>query len=797
MAAYYKNSISNYINQNKDEILGIITKNDEFDSTFLQKQAWQKQISILKEALKNISGDIVFEYTIPRIGRRIDNVIITEGIIFILEFKVGEKLYNSTAEVQVRNYALDLSYFHKESHKRIIVPILISTGAQIKSIELKQYKHNIYDVIYSNGSNLNEIIKKVISASKKQSDINVDNWINSEYRPTPTIIEAAQELFDKHTVKEIAQNEAAENLTKTSQAVQEIIDYSKKNNKKSICFITGVPGAGKTLAGLKIAIENQDSSGSNYSDYACFLSGNYPLVKVLQKALVKNTKVKDPDKAVNDFIQIVHLFRDQSLNDIDKQPTENIVVFDEAQRAWNNQKLADFLRKRKSRVLNNIPQEKLESFLSMSESELFIEYMDRRKDWAVIVCLVGGGQDINDGEAGIEEWFNSIKKSFKDWDVYISNKITNNEYIGDNSLNYILSGMNYKIVNDLHLSISLRSFRNENVSSFIHHLLENNKDEAKKLYEEIKKVYPICMTRDLTTAKNWVKNRANESGNINCRYGIIASSKAKRLRAEGIWVQCKCTPEKWFLNDCNDIQSSYYMEEIATEFDVQGLEIDWAIVGWDADYRYENGEFNYYKPNGSRWNKIKDKIDCRYLKNAYRVLLTRAREGFIIYVPKGDDNDCTRLSKYYDELWKYLSEIGIEIIENEKNSLIQVFKNINAQQLQKKIIIAPKKTKTNFNTENTNELKIGEFVQSRLEYLFNKKLLPEPEISNLKNAEYCRKTFNLSFPLLIDKNEKGIDSGGYSRYWQREIFGNKYKACSQWYKEQRQNFINWYNKIIE
>ena len=399
MTTYYENSISDFIKQNEDEILGIITKNDEFDSTFLQKQAWQKQISILKEALKNISGDIIFEYTVPRIGRRIDNVIITEGVIFILEFKVGEKLYNSAAEVQVRNYALDLSYFHKESHKRIIVPILISTGAETKSIELKQYKHNIYDVIRSNGSNLSEIIKKTVNVSKKQNDIDIYNWINSEYRPTPTIIEAAQELFEKHTVKEIAQNEAAENLTKTSQAVQNIIDYSKKNNKKSICFITGVPGAGKTLAGLKIAIENQDSSGSIYSDYACFLSGNYPLVKVLQKALIKNAKVKDPDKAVNDFIQIVHLFRDQSLNDINEQPTENIVVFDEAQRAWNNQKLADFLQKRKSRVLNNIPKEKLESFLSMSESELFIEYMDRRKDWAVIVCLVGGGQDINDGEA--------------------------------------------------------------------------------------------------------------------------------------------------------------------------------------------------------------------------------------------------------------------------------------------------------------------------------------------------------------------------------------------------------------
>lgn len=660
MSAYYQNSIQKFLNQTNDEILGELVRKDGFDTSFIQKNAWQEQIKILKQELKTIDGYIIFEYTVPRIGRRIDNIVISNGIIFVIEFKVGAENYNLDAEVQVRNYTLDLSYFHKESYNRKTIPILIATKAKSSEYNLKTFKHNTYDVIFSNGTNLNEIILKTIDRIGKQENIDVDLWVNSDYKPTPTIIEAAQELYKNHSVKEISQNESAENLTKTAFAIQEIINYSRINKKKSICFITGVPGAGKTLAGLNIAIENQKVDGTNY---ACFLSGNRPLVKVLQKALSKNAKEDynnvDPKKAVEDFIQIVHLFRDEFLQDLNKEPPEHIVIFDEAQRAWNNIKLSDFLIKKKSSVLNKVPRDKQESLLKMSEAELLIEYMDRRKDWAVIVCLVGGGQDINDGEAGIEEWFYSIKKSFPNWTAYVSDKIENKEYIGNNDLNSILTELNYKIVNDLHLSVALRSFRSEKVSNFVHALLDNEKEIAQNLYMEIKKVYPICMTRNLNTAKNWVKNKAN-----NGRYGIIASSKAKRLRADGIWVECKCTPENWFLNDSKDIKSSYYMEEVATEFDIQGLEIDWAIVGWDADYRYENGEFAYYMPRGSRWNKIQKEIDKRYLKNAYRVLLTRAREGFIIFIPIGDDADQTRKCKFYDELWNYLSAIGIDEIND-------------------------------------------------------------------------------------------------------------------------------------
>lgn len=661
-SAFYSNDIKTFLNQNEDEIFGIITKNDEFDSACKQKDAWIAQIRLLKNVLNKYSNcSIIFEYTIPRVGGRIDNVVLIDDTIFVLEFKVGNEIYTGSAATQARTYAIDLANFHEESHNKTIVPILIATDAPDYELQINKYKNNVYDVIYTNGNNLTKIFDKFKKLFSSQTQL--DKWLNSRYVPTPTIIEAAEILYNNHSVDDISQNEAAENLTKTSTAVQKIIEYSKQDHQKSICFITGVPGAGKTLAGLNIAIENQKTTGKNYS---CFLTGNQPLVSVLREALARDDNkrtgipIGEARDNVKSFIQIIHHFRDESLKNLDIPPVDNVVIFDEAQRAWQQAQLSNFMNEKKAAILNKLPDDKRHKILSMSEPELLIEYMNRHQDWAVIVCLVGGGQDINTGEAGIQEWFDSLRRSYPDWKVYVSNKITEEEYVGNNSFDKLIEGLNCKTVEELHLSISLRSFRSEKVANFVHHLLNNEKEQAAAIYQEIKKVYPICMTRDLNTAKEWIKKQTEGK---NCRYGLIASSQAKRLRAEGIWVECKCKPEKWFLEEKNDIKSSYFMEEVATEFDIQGLEIDYALVGWDADYRYENGHFDCYKPSGSKWQTINKEDNRRYLKNAYRVLLTRAREGFIIFVPKGDDSDNTRLCKYYDELWEYLKDIKIEEIK--------------------------------------------------------------------------------------------------------------------------------------
>lgn len=660
-SAFYSDNIKNFLNQNEDEIFGIIAKNDEYDSVCKQKDAWIAQIRLLKNALsKYDDGSVIFEYTIPRVGGRIDNVVLLNDTIFVLEFKVGNEVYLGSAATQARTYAIDLANFHEESHNNTIVPILIATDVPNYELEFKRYKGNVYDVIYTNGYNLTQVFDKFKKLFSKE--IQLEKWLNSRYVPTPTIIEAAEVLYNNHSVQDISQNEAAENLTKTSVAVQKIIEYSKQNHQKSICFITGVPGAGKTLAGLNIAIENQKTTGKNYS---CFLTGNQPLVSVLREALARDDNKRtgiplgEARDNVKSFIQIIHHFRDESLKNLDIPPVDNVIIFDEAQRAWQQVQLSSFMKDKKTVILNQLPNEKRHKILSMSEPELLIEYMNRHQDWAVIVCLVGGGQDINTGEAGIQEWFDALRRSYPDWKVYVSNKITEEEYIGNSSFEELIKGLECKIIEKLHLSISLRSFRSEKVANFVHYLLNNEQEEAAKIYNEIKKVYPICMTRDFNTAKKWIKMQTEDK---NCRYGLIASSQAKRLRAEGIWVECKCKPEKWFLEGKDNIKSSYFMEEVATEFDIQGLEIDYALVGWDADYRYENGHFECYKPSGSKWQTINKEDNRRYLKNAYRVLLTRAREGFIIFIPKGDNSDNTRLCKYYDELWKYLDIIGIEIV---------------------------------------------------------------------------------------------------------------------------------------
>lgn len=652
-AAFYQNDINSFKNQNSEEIFGIIAHNDEYDSGAKQKDAWIAQIDILKRALNKIDrGSILFEYTLPRVGGRTDNILLINNTIFVLEFKVGTDTYDSEAIRQVRTYCFDLANYHEESRDCKIVPILIATGVVGTSHKAPE------DVILTNGDDLADVILSNVSGSDTQID--AIKWANSRYVPTPSIIEAAEILYNNHSVADIAQNSAAENLTKTSDAVQKIIKQSMQQCMKSICFITGVPGAGKTLAGLNIAIENQKTNGRNYS---CFLTGNQPLVDVLREALAiddnkhHGTQITDARNKVKSFIQIIHHFRDASMDNLDVPPVDNVVIFDEAQRAWTQAKLSKFMVERKKTVLNKLTDVQREHFLSMSEPELLIDYMNRHDDWAVVVCLVGGGQDINTGEAGIQEWFESLQRSFPDWNVYVSNKITTKEYLGEKSFSELTVGLKYEIVDALHLSVSLRAHRTTDVAKFVNALLDNSVGEAAETYKRLSDIYPIYITRDLNKAKSWVRKQTEGK---TLRHGLIASSNGRRLRADGIWVECKCDPEKWFLGERDDIKSSYFMEEAASEFDIQGLEIDYAVVAWDADYRYMNGKFEYFKPSGSRWLTINQEDKKRYLKNAYRVLLTRAREGFVIFVPHGDDTDTTRQCRFYDELWKYLKNVGIE-----------------------------------------------------------------------------------------------------------------------------------------
>jgi len=654
---FYSSSISNFINSSKEEILGKLSTENEFDLLRNQRDAWNDQIDILKESLLELDGELFFEYSIPRMGLRIDVLLIVQHVLFVLEFKIGEKNFQIQDVDQVWDYALDLKNFHSTSHNIIIAPILISTKAKEIDFVISHTNQNdgLLYPICTNSINLRKVIFEILNFVNGEK-IDCATWEQGSYQPTPTIIEAAMALYNGHSVKEISRSDAsAKNLSRTTDFVSEIIDNSKNNKQKSICFVTGVPGAGKTLVGLNVATTHIDNSNDLYS---VFLSGNGPLVAILREALTrdkinkaKEQKVKLKKSTVLNevklFIQNVHHFRDDCLIDEQKAPIEHVALFDEAQRAWNMEQTTNFMARKKNKPNFRI-----------SEPEFLISCMDRHKDWAVIVCLVGGGQEINTGEAGIGEWIDAIIRSFSHWKVYISNQLTDSEYSASHILEIAKEKINIEYNRDLHLAVSMRSYRAENVSNLIKQLLDIEVLLAKNTLATLIHKYPIVITRDINKAKDWLKSKARGSE----RYGIIVSSQAERLRPHAINVKSPMDPVHWFLDAKDDVRSSYFLEDVATEFHIQGLELDWACITWDADFRYSNNEWKHYSFVGNKWNKIKKAERQNYLKNAYRVLLTRARQGMIIVVPNGDSNDPTRLPEFYDGTFKYLCGIGFDQI---------------------------------------------------------------------------------------------------------------------------------------
>ncbi len=654
---YYSDTISNFLNSSSDEILGILVTNNDFALEQTQRDAWLEEIKILKEVLGTHTGSIYFEYSIPRMGKRIDVLLIIGQAIFVLEFKVGESEFHSYSIDQVCDYALDLKNFHETSHEHFIAPVLIATKAKKIATLISTTAHNdkLLLPIKCNADLLGGVITGVLNFS---DDAVIDPviWEAGRYQPTPTIIEAAMALYNGHSVNEISRSDAsAINLSQTSDAISEIIEYSKEKSQKSICFLTGVPGAGKTLVGLNIATKHIDKDNDLYS---VFLSGNGPLVAILREALTRDKvrhekeagrklKKSEAMSSVKIFIQNVHNFRDECLIDSTKPPIEHVALFDEAQRAWDLQQTANFMLRKK-----NTPN------FNKSEPEFLISCLDRHLDWAVVVCLVGGGQEINTGEAGIGEWIESLNRSFPDWHIYVSSQLSDSEYGTKEVLDQIDSHSKVVKKDELHLSVSMRSFRAENVSLLVKQLLDVNIDEARKTMLGISGKYPIVITRDINKAKQWLKEQARGTE----RYGIIASSQAERLRPQSIDVKSPVDPIHWFLDGKEDVRSSFFLEDVVTEFQVQGLEIDWACVTWDADFRYSEKGWEHFSFVGNRWNCIRKQERKNYLKNAYRVLLTRARQGMIIVVPLGSSDDSTRKHEYYDTTFEYLKDIGFRVI---------------------------------------------------------------------------------------------------------------------------------------
>ena len=649
--AYYCNSIPGFIRDNSTSIIGQLVKHS-FEVNKDQSDAWENQISELQNRLEKcgMEGDIIFEYDIVRLGKRIDVILLIRHMVFSLEFKNGKDIFTAQDAQQAEDYAIDIKNFHKESEDLYVCPILIATKAEpYKKVQSSGcYPDKQIHLQRENIETLIPKVSSIVDLYGEDKEIDFEKWFNSPYYPTPTIVAAAVEAYSSHNLSQIAQSEAGqENINLCEEKINEVINKAQTNKRKCVCFVTGVPGAGKTLVGLDVVAKNMDEGKKNLSVY---LSGNGPLVEVLREALKRSVKAKkqfnrETEAAINTLIQSSYAFKKDNASHNHATP-ENILIFDEAQRVWNKEKMTS--------------KHKENPLMAVSEPHLLFSIMDRHQDWAVMICLVGLGQDIYDGEVGINEWFRCGIEDFKEWELYYSPEIFGQ--VEDKNINReMIEGCERcHPIPELHLKTSIRSFRADKQCQFVDALLDNKPDEAKVVYNIISEKYPIYITRDYETAKNWVRNQVRGSQ----RSGVLACSSAQRLKPEGIYVPTDIDVKNWFLAPSDDLRSSNMLEIVASEFKVQGLEIDWAIVCWDADLRRKVGknDWEYYSFRGTRWNRRNKPEQKRYLLNSYRVLLTRARQGMILFVPKGVDPevDETRNSEYYDNIYSYLLKCGIE-----------------------------------------------------------------------------------------------------------------------------------------
>ena len=700
----YDNSFQVFLHDTEMSVLGVLHNNYHGDTRTTTTEAWKEEIAIMREVVSSFEADghIVFEYDIPRLGKRIDVVLLLKGIIFCIEFKVGETQKLEPDVDQVLDYALDLKNFHQFSREKIIVPILVPTEYKKTTtiVQSSIYDDKVVNPLVTGKIGLSGLIASVLARFPNETPVD-RNWIISPYAPTPTIIEAARSLYENHSVENITRHEADQVSTdRTIRYILQVIKESKDEQKKSICFVTGVPGAGKTLVGLDVAVKQtyQGCDEPVEDEGAVYLSGNGPLVAVLTEALAQDNykrcrendekkKLSDSRREVSKSIQMIHRYRDNMLAKI-KNPVENgvleidpakavkmktagygevehVAIFDEAQRSWTHKRLSDYL-KRGGTYGNKL---KVPNF-PMSEAAFLIWSLDQREDWATIICLVGGGQEINTGEAGISEWIAALNEKFPHWNVYISPKLIDAEY-AEGRVNELLKyKQNVTYSEELHLAVSLRSFRAEKLSAFVHALLSFDRS-APALYEEIKDRYPIMLTRDMAKARKWLHEKVRGTE----RTGVLVTKESARYKPLAVHILPSGDENAvhWFLEDKADTRSSNYLEDAATEIQVQGLELDYTCLLWDADMRYDNGRWRFYRFNGqTRWveqtaTSESKQEQLKYMLNAYRVLLTRARSGMVICVPEGNLNktasgfweDSTRLPEYYDGTYQYLKSIGI------------------------------------------------------------------------------------------------------------------------------------------
>lgn len=671
MPAYYHATLAEFYREDPSAILGKLAQANaaaRFPLTPQAMEAWNIQLPFLTSGLSSLvrtfpdagQWEILLEYPIPIVGKRIDAVVLAHNIIIVIETKTGASP-NSAAR-QVDDYALNLACFHEYSKFKTIVPLVVSDSRALPNKAMTDFDTLIEPCRFASTSDLGCMLSSICDTylQKTETPISGVDWNRGRFKPIPPIIEAAVALYSGMDVFEIGHACAArEDLERTTNALVQLVLESRENRRKAICFTTGVPGAGKTLVGLNTVHRPE------IKNFSSFLSGNGPLVKVIQEALIRDvvrrgrianhpTTRRQAELEVRTFVHNVHRFADQYYGEGKREPAQNVIVFDEAQRAWDAEQ-----NERAERP-------------HVSEPEMMLDVMDRRSDWAVIVGVIGGGQEINRGEAGIAEWGRALKR-FPHWRVYASPSVLKPEApTGYRLFENSIPREDVIQLEALHLSVSTRSIRAQRISEWVDAVLCGNKDVASQIARTID-AKPL-ITRDLDAARSWLKK--NRRGRT--RAGLVASASAARLRVDGLEPSFdfhqRFDWEHWFLdsdscNDpgcnhqyCNDVRASSRLEVAATQFEIQGLELDWIGLCWSEDLTWDGTKWICLKFDNKKWKPIKltDTRRLSYLVNGYRVLMTRARQGMVIYVPKPPEDDGSRLRGNLDLTAEFLGTCGAE-----------------------------------------------------------------------------------------------------------------------------------------
>lgn len=662
MASFYRSTIADFLALSEELILARLSvayANYGYTSQYTdQTLTWERDIHSLRECLVECTQfdraaggwGILLEFSIPRKAQRIDAILLVDGEIVIVEAKSGAAL--SQAKRQIEEYSLLLHYFHRASCDRRIIPIIVSPEAPEPDLDsLLQYEmfpqlasYWVNKVIIASWHSFASVLRAI--ARRTRQTVEIAEWDESPYHPVPSIIEAAIALKSGLSIREIAHCEASEHeIGMVRQAIQNYVDVARANNQHIICFLTGVPGSGKTLVGLSLA-----HSHENHSSAIHFMSGNGPLVKVLQHLFTQESRARGANVAnarieARTLIENVHVFARYHMEDNPGTPSNHAIIFDEAQRAWN--------RTQNKRKFNR----------DYSEPEMLLGIMERHSDWAAVIALVGGGQEINDGEAGLEEWGRALAQSSHPWVVYASPEVLEGgaSTAGHRLFEQTDLSINTITNSSLHLRTSNRSLRAEKLATWVNHVVEGDAAAAEAL--RITERFPIFLSRELKHTRAFLRKQSIGP----TRYGLVGSSGAARLRAEGLepssTFHADYPWEHWYLASEGDLRSSFQCEVFATEFEIQGLELDWIGVCWGGDFIWDElrgWQLRIFRPSSnSRWLSMKRPDRRAFRRNAYRVLLTRARQGMVIFVPKGDANDLTTRPEEFDSTAKFLLRCGL------------------------------------------------------------------------------------------------------------------------------------------